>query len=135
MGLLRKETNMRLLLLLAIFFAALTVSFGVPVPQRGRRPGRGPGRGPPGRRPPRVAGQEDVHQTTTTDSPDPLVEISGLLPLLAPLVSSEDLSPSLQPTLLAVSLEDSLQPLPPSCEPNQPNPAYLYLGLQPVPGT
>merc|ERR1711934_873999 len=74
------------------------------------------------------AGQEGVHQTTTTDSPDPLVEISGLLPLLAPLVSSEDLSPSLQPTLLAVSLEDSLQPLPPSCEPNQPNPAYLYLG-------
>merc|ERR1712083_843564 len=52
MGLLRKETNMRLLLLLAIFFAALSVSFGVPVPQRGRRPGRGPGRGPPGRRPP-----------------------------------------------------------------------------------
>ena len=31
---------------------------------------------------PQVAGQEDVHQTTTTDSPDPLVEISGLLPLL-----------------------------------------------------
>merc|ERR1711953_429220 len=52
MGLLRKDTNMRLLLLLAIFFAALTVSSGVPVPQRGRRPGRGPGRGPSGRRPP-----------------------------------------------------------------------------------
>merc|ERR1712032_799265 len=52
MGLLRKGTNMRLLLLLAVFLAALTVSFGSPVPQRGRRPGRGPGRGPPGRRPP-----------------------------------------------------------------------------------
>merc|ERR1712198_473243 len=52
MGLLGKETNMRLLLLLAVLFAALTVSFGSPVPQRGRRPGRGPGRGPPGRGPP-----------------------------------------------------------------------------------
>merc|ERR1711970_636393 len=57
MGLLGKETNMKLLLLLAIFFAALTVSFGSPVPQRGRRPGRGPGRGPPGRRPPPPGGR------------------------------------------------------------------------------
>merc|ERR1712184_49919 len=47
-SLLRKETKMRLLLLLVIFFAALTLSFGSPVPQRGRRPERGP----PGRRPP-----------------------------------------------------------------------------------
>merc|ERR1712032_1063373 len=52
LSLLRKGTNMRLLLLLAVFLAALTVSFGSPVPQRGRRPGKGPGRGPPGRRPP-----------------------------------------------------------------------------------
>merc|ERR1712203_7028 len=126
---------MRLLLLLAIFFAALTVSFGVPVPQRAGVLVEVLAEAHQEGDLPQVAGQEDVHLHQTTESPDPLVEISGLLPLLVPLVSPEDFSPSLQPTLLATSLEDSLQPLPLSCEPNQPNPAYLYLGLQPVPGT
>merc|ERR1739842_256109 len=40
MGLLCKPTNMRLLLLLAVFLTLLSLSGGIPVPQRRRRPNR-----------------------------------------------------------------------------------------------
>merc|ERR1719222_646704 len=100
---------MRLLLLLAIFFAALTLSFGNPVPQRGaleevqeevlaevHQEGDLP----------QVVGQEGGH-TTTMVSPDLLVEILELLPLLAGLALPEAYLLSPLPMQLVVSLENS----------------------------
>merc|ERR1711872_922280 len=107
MGTSHRESKMRLLLLLAIFFAALTVSSGLPLPQRGRGFGRGRGRGPPGRRPPPPGGGLGVVLTTTImGSPDPLVGIWEQWQQQVLLVLRAVWLLNLQQTSLAASLDE-----------------------------